>query len=320
MDRLKGIIVDDINKFKKFKRKLKKVEIMVIFYDAFLNFTRTCLMTKKGLIKKKFRKSLGREVDLVNPIFFNDKLQWLKLNWYNENACICADKYDVRNYVKEKIGIEYLNELVGVYDNILDIDISKLPDRFVLKGTHGSGFNLICKDKSQLNWKEEQKNMRRWLRTNYYSHKKEWVYKNLKPRIICEKYIEETDNKELKDYKFFCFHGDPKLIQVDLDRFKDHRRNIYDLDWNLQELEIGCLSDKKRIISKPQKLELMIELSKKLSKEFPHVRVDFYEVDGKVIFGELTFFHGSGFEKFTPNKIEEKFGSWLTLPQKVKQI
>ena len=241
--------------------------------------------------------------------------QWLKLNWKDPLATKCADKYLVREIVKEKIGEEYLNDLIGVYDSVDEIDIDKLPSKFVLKGTHGSGFNIICKDKTKMNWKEEFKKMERWLKRNYYLKKREWVYKDIKPRIICEKYLEEKEAGELKDYKVFCFDGEPKLIQVDFDRFKEHKRNLYTLDWEFIDAEIKYHSDKTVIIRKPKILQEMLELSKVLSHGFPHVRVDFYYCENKIIFGELTFFHGSGMELFSPDHFELKLGSFLKLPK-----
>ena len=298
----------------KIRDNLKNNETIVRTYDKFKEFYYRHVISDEELIRKKFKKRLGREVDLENPIKFNDKLQWLKLNWHDPVATKCADKYEVREIIKEKIGEEYLNELIGVYESVDEIDIDKLPDKFVLKGTHGSGFNIICKDKSKMNWDEEFKKMRRWLRTNYYLQNREWVYKDQKPRIICEKYLEELDTKELRDYKIFCFNGEPKLIEVDFDRFKNHKRNFYDLNWNYIDCQIQYPNDPTVNIKKPDELSKMLELSRVLSDKFPHVRVDFYIVEEKIIFGELTFWHASGMAPFKPEEFETTMGSWLELP------
>lgn len=275
-------------------------------------------LTDEEYIKKDYKRKLGREPDLINPRGYNDKLQWLKLNWYDPLAVKCADKYGVREYVAEKIGEKYLNQLYGVYESVDEIDLDQLPKSFVLKGTHGCGFNIICKDKTAMNWRKELRRMRRWLKTNYFWKSREWVYKDIKPRIVCERYLEDKESGQLFDYKIFCFGGEPKIIQVDFDRFKNHRRNLYDLDWNLLDVEIKYPRDNSVIIEKPDKLELLLDLSRKLSREFPHVRVDFYYVEGKIYFGELTFFHASGTGKFKPEEFDYVMGDWLKLPEKSK--
>lgn len=265
------------------------------------------------VIKLRYKISTGQRLNLENPITYTEKLQWLKLNWYDPIATKCTDKYEVREFVKERIGEQYLNELYGVYDSVEEIDLNKLPDSFVLKATHGSGWNIICRDKNKMNWAVELKKMKRWLKTNYYWFGREWNYKDIKPRIICEKYLAEEDGEPPKDYKIFCFHGEPKFIQVDIDRFKGHKRNIYDLEWNLLDAEFLYPKFNEKLIKKPVKLSEMIELSRKLSKDFPHVRVDFFIVENKIYFGELTFFPESGFKKFKPEDFEIQVGSWLKL-------
>ena len=214
-------------------------------------------------------------------------------------ATQCADKYAVREFVTERIGAQYLNELIAVYETVNDIDFEQLPNRFVLKVTHGSGFNLICKDKQEINWKEEVKKLKRWQNTNYQLYNREWVYKNISPRIICEKYLEQDDGTELKDFRFFCFNGEPKFIAVDfdiIDKTKT-RRNIYDLEWNLLDVEISYPNELSKRVSKPEKLSEMIEISRELSSGFPHARVDLYYVNNRIIFGEITFFIKAALEE-----------------------
>lgn len=268
-------------------------------------------ITDEEFVKKFYKNAFGNELDLENPITFNEKLNWLKLNLKNPNATICADKYEVRKYIENK-GYGYiLNDLLGVYDNVEEIDIDRLPDRFVLKGTHGSGWNLIVKDKNKVNWKPWKLIMKSWLRQNFYYYGREWVYKDIKPRIICEKFLEDS-NKELLDYKIYCFNGIPKFIQIDVDRFTNHTANYYDVEWNETDFQYSN-ENSGRKIEKPKNLKEMLEISKVLSEEFEHVRVDFYEVDGKLYFGELTFFTASGSGKFNPEKYDEIIGSWLHL-------
>ncbi|MCT4478534.1 glycosyl transferase [Peribacillus frigoritolerans] len=283
-------------------------QLKQLYYKYFIGDVR--------LIKKRFKERLGREVNLENPVNYNDKLQWLKLNWQNPVAKECADKFQVREYVKKTIGTEYLNELYGVYDSVEEININALPNSFVLKGSHGSGYNIVCKDKRTMKWNEEYKKMRKWLKTNYYLGSREWVYKDINPKIICEKFIEQDDGEELRDYRFFCFNGEPKFITVDfsITDKKRTRRNLYDLKWNLMNQEISYPKELTIKVNKPNKLDEMIKLSKKLSSGFPHARVDFYYIKEKVIFGEITFFHQSGMGKIKPLEFEEEMGSWLNLP------
>jgi hypothetical protein len=302
------------------RKLLKKSELIVNLYHGMHQFYYKYCTSDEALIKNSFRKKMGRNVELETPIKFNDKLQWLKLNWYNPVATKCADKYEVRDYVKEKIGTEYLNELIGVYESLDEIDIDKLPEKFVLKGTHGSGFNVICSDKISINWEEEFKKMKRWLRKNYYWQNREPVYKNIKPRIICENFLIQNDGDELRDYRFFCFNGEPKFIAVDfsITDKKNTRRNLYDLQWKLMDAEISYPKETHIEVDKPEKFAEMIDLSKKLSSEFPHVRVDFYYIDNRIIFGEITFFHQSGMGIISPDEFEITMGNWLELPQKGK--
>lgn len=303
------------------KENMKRNKTIVKVYEKLKVIYYKHLITDEYLIKKKFKHRLGREVNLKSPATFADKQQWLKLNWYDPLATKCADKYEVREIIKEKIGEEYLNELIGVYESVDEIDIDKLPGKFVLKGTHGSGFNIICKDKSKMNWDEEFKKMRRWLRTNYYLQNREWVYKDQKPRIICEKFLAEDDGvKNLTDYKFFCFNGRPVYCQVIRGRGEVETIDFYDLDWNhmpFNGLRKFPMSNCE--FNKPKEYEKMIELATKLAEGFPFVRVDFYYVKEKIIFGELTFFPLSGIGEFTPDEWNYKIGQLIDLPVKVKE-
>jgi len=296
---------------------LRSNETIVKWYDSIREIYLQYLTSDEKLIKNRYKKRLGREVELKNPVRFNDKLQWLKLNWYDPIAAKCADKYEVREIIKEKIGESYLNELIAVYDSVEDIDLDKLPNQFVLKTTHASGYNIICKDRYTMRWDEEFMKMRRWLRTNYYLHNREWVYKNIKPRIICEKYLsEKEDQNSLTDYKFFCFNGEPIYCQVIRDRGKNETIDFYDTEWNhmpfngLRELPMSTTK-----YDKPNKYDEMIKLAKILAEGFPFVRVDFYYVNDRIIFGELTFFPLSGMGKFTPDEWDYKLGELLQLPE-----
>lgn len=297
------------------KQKLKNIEFITILYDKFREVYYKYLITDEILICRKFSKKLGRKVDLNNPVKYNDKLQWLKLNWFDPIAVQCADKYEVRSFIKDKIGEEYLNELYGMYFSVEDIDFDKLPKKFALKATHGSGMNIFCTDKDKLDWNLEKKRIRRWLRRNYYWTTREPVYKYIKPRIIIEKYLEQEHNGELRDYRFFCFNGEPKFITVDFNitNKKKTRRNLYDLDWNMIKSEIEYPRETLIMVNKPEKLDEMIRLSKVLSSDFPHARIDFYYINNRIIFGEITFFHQSGMGMISPEEFEITMGKWIKL-------
>lgn len=273
----------------------------------------TMLIPDKKFLSWQFKRQLGYEMDWDNPSTFNQKLQWLKMHWHDPLATKCADKYEVREYVTDKIGENILNELFAVYDKPDQIDLQQLPNSFVLKATHSSSMNIICQNKNQMNWEENYDLMNHWLRTNYYRGTREWVYKDIKPRIICEKLLEDEKEGGLNDYKFFCFNGEPKFIQVDVGRFSDHRKNLYDLNWDILPFTHN-FPNYPGEIEEPKTLDKMIQFAKLLSGDFPFVRVDFYSIGEKVYFGELTFFPAAGFGRFKPNKYDEILGSKLVLP------
>ncbi len=262
---------------------------------------------------------VGKCLNLKNPKTFNEKIQWLKLYDRKPEYISYVDKYEVRKYISETIGDEYLIPLIDVYDNVDDIDWQKLPDQFVLKCTHGSSSNIICRNKAKLNIKSTKKQLKKWMNKSWFWFGREWPYKHIKPRIICEKYMVDESNYELKDYKFFCFSGEPRLLFVATDRPTDTKFNFYNLDFELINMK-QYYQNSNKLISKPKGFEKMIELSKKLSENLPHVRVDFYDVNGKIYFGELTFYHFSGFKRFEPNYYDELLGEWLLLPDKSSDI
>ena len=300
------------------KNTLKRNEHFVTLYDKLKMFYYKNLISDEKLIRKKFKKRLGREVEFEDPVDFSDKLQWLKLNWYDPLATTASDKYGVRKMVADQIGNQYLNDLLGVYESVDEIELDKLPTSFVLKGTHGSGFNLICKDKDKIDWDLEFKKMKRWLKTNYYFEKREWVYKDIKPRIICEKFL--SDNKKnmaLDDYKFYCFNGMPHYCQVIRGRGQRETIDFFDMQWrHMPFVGMRKLPNSNEEIKKPLKYGEMIQLAKKLSARFPFVRVDFYYVENHIYFGELTFFPTSGMGEFHPKEWNQKIGELLVLPKK----
>ena len=257
---------------------------------------------------------IGKKLDLKNPITFNEKLQWLKLYDHKPIYTKMADKYAAREYISEKIGEEYLIPLIGVYERFDDINFDKLPSQFVLKCTHDSGGVIICDDKEKLNIKKARSRLNNNLKQNFYFRGREWPYKNIKPQIICEKFMLDESGYELKDYKILCFNGKAKCLFVCLNRNLKTGLNVdfYDIEWNPLPFE-RHYSSSGSLIPRPHNFEKMIKLAEKLAVDIPFVRVDFYEVDGKIYFGELTFFPGSGFEKFNPKSYDEVLGNWIDL-------
>lgn len=255
----------------------------------------------------------GKKLNLNNPKTFNEKLQWLKLNDRDQRYTKLVDKYAVRQYVKEVIGEEYLIDLFGVWNKFEDIDFRKLPNKFVLKTTHDSGGVVICKDKKNFDINIEKRKIKKSLKRNYYYLWREWPYKDVKPMIICEKLLLDKDNKIPKDYKFFCFNGKVKLIQVDIDRYGNHMQNFYDDNWNFRNVRIHCNNNKDFKIDKPENLDEMINICEKLSNGFHHLRVDLYTIDNKIYFGELTFFHMSGLCKFISEELNYEMGEYIKI-------
>ena len=265
-------------------------------------------------LKIMFKFRIGYKLNLKEPKTFNEKLQWLKL--YNRNPLYTklVDKNDVRSFIKEKIGEEYLIPQIGVYNEVSEIDFSKLPEKFVLKCTHDSGGIVICKNREKLDLEKSKSKLEKHMKNNYFYWGREWPYKNVKPRIVCEEFIEDGKNEDLIDYKFMCFNGKVKCSFVCLNRNSKEGLNVdfYDREWNKMPFE-RHYKNSNITLEKPKQYEKMIELSEKLAKDFPFVRVDFYEVKEKIYFGELTFFPGSGLEEFRPEEYDKVLGDWLKI-------
>jgi hypothetical protein len=259
-------------------------------------------------------------LNFKKPKTYNEKIQWLKL--YNRKNFLInlVDKYKVRSYITEKIGEKYLIPLLWVGENPKEIPWEKLPKSFVIKANHGSGQNLIIKDRKKIDKSYIEKIIKEWLKYDHYLIGREWAYKNVRRKIIIEKYIEAEDGKNLKDYRFFCFNGNPEFIVVDINIIdktkKSTKRNLYDLDWNFIDEEISYPNDKNTQIKKPKKLKEMIEISKILSKNFKHMRVDLYENGGEIYFGELTFYHQAGFGKFKSKNFAIKIGNLINIDKR----
>lgn len=255
-------------------------------------------------------------INFKNPKYFGEKIQWLKLNGNLERYTNYADKYKVREFVTKKIGEEYLIPLIGVYGSTDEIGYEKLPKKCVLKLNTGSGYNLIITDKESTNIKRTNEIINKWLKEDYYKIKKEPQYKNIEKKILCEKYIADKEGK-LQDYKFYCFDGKIEFVEVDFDRFKDHRMNFYDLNWNLLNIRKGNYKNYPKEFSKPKNFNKMIEIAEKLSEDFQFVRVDLYNVNGTIYFGELTFTPAGGLTPFTPIEKDLEYAKKLEISKHI---
>lgn len=278
-------------------------------------------MSDKAYLKLRYNCIMGKKLNLDNPVTYNEKLQWLKLYDRKPEYTKMVDKYEAKKYVADIIGEEYIIPTLGVWDNVNDIDFDTLPNQFVLKCTHDSGGLVICKDKSKLDIENAKNTLNHFLNRNFYSVHREWPYKDVKPRIIAEKYMEDESGKDLKDYKFFCFNGEPKLLYIS-EGLSDHstaKISFADMDYNIAEFKRNDFKPFDELPKKPINFEKMKELAKVLSKDRAFIRVDFYEINKKIFFGELTFFPCSGYLPFDPEKYNKVLGDWITLPNKMIQ-
>lgn len=264
------------------------------------------------MLAERYEKAIGHKLNWDNLQTYTEKMQWAKLYDKNPLKAALTDKYLVREWVEKTIGGEYLIPLLGVWDRFDDIDFSGLPDRFVLKTNHGSGTNLIVKDKSKLNLKRAKRMFDDWMSIDYaYNSNFEMHYTDINRKIIAEQYM-ETVSGELPDYKFICFDGKPYFCRVDMGRFKNHTRSIYDERWVLQDWNQGQFSN-CHSLEKPEQYDKMLELAARLSSGFSHVRVDLYNIEGKIYFGEITFTSGSGLEPNVPESADLMLGNLWNL-------
>lgn len=266
-------------------------------------------------LKLMYKVMTGQKLDLNNPKTFNEKLQWLKLYDRNPLYTTLVDKFAVREYIKDKIGEEYLIPLLGgPWKSVDEIPFDTLPNQFVLKTTHDSGGVVICKNKAEFNIQAAKEKLNKSLKHNFYYGGREWPYKNVPPQIIAEKYMVDESGEELKDYKLMCFNSKVKASFVCSDRFsKDGLKvTFYDSDWKRLPFERHYPASKVDI-DKPKSYEEMVHIAEKLSENMKFVRMDFYEINGKVYFGEFTFYPGSGFEEFNPPEWDEELGKWIEL-------
>ena len=315
-----------------------KLGILEVMWHVFRRSGMACLLSDRMFVALQYRAMTGKWLRLNPPIDFNEKLQWLKLHYRNPLMVMCADKWAVRKFVKDRIGEKYLAACIGVYDDVEKIPFADLPSQFVLKATHGSGWNIICPDKSKIDWELAKKKMHKWLKSDFSKNGREWQYHEIKPQIICEKYLVDPETPVIRDYKLFTFKGETKYIWVDFTEsiiggekagieqevgYSNPKvadgcvryRNIYDAQWNFMEGRGSLYPSKDTAsIKRPECLDEMIEVAKKLASDFPQCRVDLYVLGGeRIVFGELTFTGGNGCNAFYPQSFNDELGSYIDL-------
>jgi hypothetical protein len=286
------------------------------FARSVVKFTPT-----KIYIKRRFKREFGYKLNLSNPKTLNEKIQWKKIFDHRALYVVCSDKYLVRNYVALRVGEKYLIPMHVATTASEEIFVKNLPKSFIIKSSHASGHVILVKNLHKCDKKEIYLTCKKWLKTNYFKLKKEWQYKYINPRIIIEKYLQDEKGQSPNDYKFHCFYGKVAFIQIDVDRFTAHKRSYYDASWSKLPFQFCKKKDGYPIfesleIQKPSTLAEMISVAEKLSKDFDYVRIDLYEVNGNVYFGEITFSHGSGFEVFFPQEYDKYYGEMLCVEKK----
>lgn len=283
-------------------------------YDQLVFRKRVLLESDESYVRKRFREKLGYEPNLEHPETYCEKVTWLLLYYRPLELAPLSDKYAVRSHVRDVIGAEYLNELYGVYRSVSEIPWDALPAAFVLKATHGCRWNILCPDKTKQDRRTVMNILRRWLRTNYYWLGREWVYRSLVPRVVCERYLTDDGGPGLTDYKVHCFDGVARLVQVDVARQGEHQMGFLTPEWEL--LRVGkAVPRLKEMPRLPERLHEMLDLSERLSRGQPLVRVDWYQSAGQLIFGEMTFLPGRGLSAFSNPAFEKTAGNWIQLPE-----
>ena len=261
----------------------------------------------------QFKQAHGRRLNLAAPATFNEKLHWLIRYHRDPVMTQLADKYAVRDYVAARLGSSFLNDLYGVWDDPNAIPFDTLPESYVLKVNHGSGQNIFCRDTSRLNRPRIRAQLTKWLRRSEYWRSREWAYKDIPPRILCERLLSDEQGNVPADFKFFCFNGQPHVIQVDTDRFTKHQRDLFDIEWRPLPFSLEYPSS-GQAIPRPATLDVMLSAARTLSQGFPFVRVDFYTIGERVIFGEMTWYPAGGLGRFRPESADRELGSKLILP------
>lgn len=292
-----------------FKRRVSNLRKMINYYR------RRNIKGEKipKALEKEYKQITGKTLDLKNVNTYSEKIQWLKIYDASLLKSNLTDKVKAKEWAKNAIGEDYIIKTLGVYEKFEDIDFSQLPTSFVIKTNHASGWNVVVKDKNNFNYKKIKKQFDKWLSIDYaYYSPFEMHYSRIKPCILIEEYVNDA-NGELNDYKFLCFNGSPLYFWIDFDRNSNHKRNVYDMKWNLQPWNQYTYGNYYGTVNKPENFNKMYELANIMCKGFKHVRVDLYNVDGKIYFGEMTFTNGSGFEGIFPEKYDRKLGEYIDI-------
>lgn len=267
-------------------------------------------------LKLLYQNRMGKKLNLERPETYNEKLQWMKLYNRDPRYTMMVDKYAVKDYVESILGKDYIIPTLGVWNRFEDIDFDSLPNQFVLKCTHDSGGLVICTDKSKLDMEDAKAKINHALKRKYYKNTREWPYKDVQPRIIAEQYMVDESGYELKDYKFFVFDGKMKAMFIATDRTAETETCFDFFDRNFKHLSFtNGHPNAQRAIHKPENYEEMIAIAERLGKELPQARIDLYNINGRIYFGEITFFHWSGLKPFVPEEWDYRFGSWIKLPE-----
>ncbi|GMA45856.1 ATP-grasp fold amidoligase family protein [Tetragenococcus muriaticus] len=297
-------------KLKFFYQKAKNYVLNKMIRAGFFNW-----MSDENYIKWRFKQKIKKNLDLENPRTFSEKLQWLKLYDHNPMYTKMSDKFEAKYYVSRLIGDQYIIPTLGIWESFDDIDFTSLPNKFVLKCTHDSGGVVICRDKNSFDKQKAKVKITKSLKKNYFWRGREWPYKNIKPRVIAEKYMEDYNNNELTDYKFYCFNGEPRFLYVSqgLENHKTARIDFVSLNWNKAPFWRFDYQRFAHLPEKPMNFNEMYNISLKLSQNVPFVRVDLYEIQGQTFFSELTFFPAGGLAPVEPEEWEEKLGKWLDI-------
>lgn len=293
--------------------KIKKVLKNPLLLFVFLNNNNILVLSDKTYLKLRYFASFKKRLNLDNPKTFNEKLQWLKLYDRNPIYTNMVDKYEVKKYIAEKIGEEYIIPTIGIYNSWDEIDFEKLPEQFVIKCTHDSGSVIICKNKSEFNKKTAKRKIEKALKKNFFVNGREWPYKNVKPRIIIEDNICPKNCNNIEDFKLQTFNGKVAYSFVCTDRDTEVKFTFFDKEKNFINVTQCEAKNDPENAKLPKNYDEMVELAEKIVKDIPEARVDFYNVNDKVYFGELTFFDTSGFGKFEPEEWDYKFGKMLDL-------
>ena len=296
---------------------MKKIKIFLdnsVLYNRLIYFRNKYLVNDKNFVEKSYKKKTGRKLNIIKPVTYNEKIQWLKLYWHNEQASLFANKIYLNSMIENKYGSSYINHIYGIYSKFDEIDFNNLPESFVIKTNHGSGYNIIVKNKKEMDIKKIKKTINYWMSVNYFYQNREWVYKNIEKKIFIEEYIETNDEFGLLDYRVFCFNGTPRLITVDFninDKSKT-KRDIYSIEWKKLDERI-TYPNSTYILKKPILLNQMLKISSELTSMFPHARVDFYVLQNSIRIGEVTFFHQSGYGKFFNDSFEVELGNMIEI-------